>query len=219
VSEPIRVVIADDHAPTRAGIRSVLADGGFDVVAEVTDGVSAVAAAHEHRPDVVLLDVNMPGGGGVPAAHEITSQLPGCRVVMLTASRDDSDLFAALRAGAAGYLIKDMDPDRLPNALLGVLNGEAALPRTLVSRVLAEFASAGATTGGRARAGAVSPMAQLTAREREVLELLKQGLTTDQVAKRLFVSPVTVRAYVSTSVKKLRVPDRAAALRLLDSDD
>ncbi len=215
MSEPrIRVVIADDHAPTRAGICGVLTDAGFDVVAEHRDGEGAVAAAREHRPDVALLDVNMPGAGGVAAAHEITSELPGCKVVMLTASRDDADLFAALRAGASGYLIKDMDPDRLPNALMGVLNGEAALPRSLVSRVLAEFQGGG---GGRARSE-TTPVAQLTAREREVLELLKQGLTTDQVAKRLFVSPVTVRSYVSTSVKKLRVPDRQAALRLLDGD-
>jgi DNA-binding NarL/FixJ family response regulator len=110
--------------------------------------------------------------------------------------------------------VKDMDPDRLPHALRGVLAGEAALPRSLVSRVLAEFSRAG---GGTADPSP-SPLAQLTPRERAVLELLRQGLTTDQVARQLTVSPVTVRSYVSTSLKKLRVRDRESAMRLLDRD-
>ena len=214
MSEPIRVVVADDHAPTRAGIRGVLEDAGFEVVAETNDGESAVAAAREHRPAVVLLDVNMPGSGGVAAAHEITSELPGCKVVMLTASRDDDDLFAALRAGASGYLLKDMDPDRLAAALRGVLEGEAALPRSLALKVIQQLQG---TPRRRLLPSKSSPVAKLTSRETEVLELMAEGLSTEEIAKRLFIGKVTVRTHVSNVLKKLRVPDRDAAVKLLRS--
>lgn len=209
----IRVVVADDHAPTRAGVRASLDAGGFEVVAEVASARTAVAAALDLRPDVCLLDIHMPGGG-ISAAEEISRRLPDCAVVMLTYSRDDDDLFDALRAGARGYLLKDMDPDRIGPALQGVLEGEAALPRTLVSKVLQEFQ-------GRSRrklfAKAQRPT-QLTSREWEIMELLRDGLSTDEVAKRLFVAPGTVRVHVSSVIKKLQVPDRAAAIRALSAD-
>ena len=115
MSEPLRVVIADDHAPTRAGVQYALEADGCVVLAAVSDASKAVAAALEERPEVCLLDINMPGGG-IRAASQITSALPDTAVVMLTASRDDEDLFDALRAGASGYLLKDMDPDRLAAA-------------------------------------------------------------------------------------------------------
>src|SRR4051812_14615088 len=133
---------------------------------------------------------------------------------MLTASRDDEDLFDALRAGAVGYLLKDIDPARLGAALEGVINGEAALPRRLMCRVLEEFR-------GREKRRAVLSRPKgprLTAREFEVLDLLRGGLTTEEVGKRLFISPVTVRGYVATALKKLRVTDRKSAFRLLDGD-
>jgi len=206
----IRVVVADDHAPTRAGVRASLDSEGFEVVAEAASARTAIAAALEHQPDVCLLDIHMPGSG-IAAAAEVTRLLPDCAVVMLTYSRDDDDLFDALRAGARGYLLKDMDPDRIGPALQGVLDGEAALPRTLVSKVLQEFQ-------GRSRrrlfATGQRP-AQLTSREWEIMELLREGLSTDAVAKRLFVAPGTVRVHVSSVIKKLRVPDRAAAIRVL----
>src|SRR3954451_16612012 len=135
MSDVLRVVIADDHPPTRALVREALEQQGCTVVAETATADDAVTAAREHRPDVCLLDINMPGGG-ITAAAEITHTVPDSAVVMLTASRDDEDLFAALRAGASGYLLKDMDPGRLGPALQGVLAGEAVLPRWLVLKVV-----------------------------------------------------------------------------------
>ena len=205
----VRVVIADDHAPTRLGVRMALEEVGFEVVAEASTAPTAVAAALEHRPDVVLLDVHMPGSG-IAAARTLSVELPDTPVVMLTVSRDDDDLFEALRAGARGYLLKDIDPERLPHALRGVLAGEAALPRGLVARLVEAFRDGGTT--GRS----TTLLAGLSTREREVLTLLGAGLTTQQIAQRLFVAPVTVRSHISVVLKKLQVPDREAAIRLLD---
>ena len=133
----IRVLVADDHAPTRAGVRASLDAAEFEVVAEASNARPPLTCA-PRAAGRRLLDIHMPGGG-IAAADEISRELPDCAVVMLTYSRDDDDLFDSLRAGARGYLLKDMDPDRLGPALHGVLAGEAALPRSLVSRVLEEF--------------------------------------------------------------------------------
>ena len=134
MSRPLTVLVADDHAPTRAGVRAALAEDGFVVVGEAAHADAAVDAARRERPDVCVLDIEMPGSG-IAAAARITEELPGAAVVMLTVSRDDEHLFASLRAGAIGYLLKDMDPGRLGAALRGALSGEAALPRTLVARL------------------------------------------------------------------------------------
>ena len=207
----VRVLVADDHAPTRAGVRASLDADGFEVVAEASNARQAVSLALELKPDVCLLDIHMPGSG-IAAAEELMRELPNAAVVVLTYSRDDDDLFDALRAGARGYLLKDMDPDRLGAALHGVLAGEAALPRSLVAKVLDEFQ-------GRSRrrlfVRSQRPTA-LTSREWEIMELLRQGLSTEEVARRLFVSPGTVRVHVSSVLKKLQVPDRATAIRMLD---
>ncbi len=211
MTERLRVVIADDHAPTLVGVRDALERDGWQIVGAASDGKAAVEVVRRTAPDVALLDIHMPGSG-VLAADAIGRELPEVSIVMLTASRDDRDLFDALRAGAIGYLLKDMDPDRLGSALRGVLQGEAALPRHLVTRVLEEFR-------GRDRRRSVVRRERgprLTSREFEVLELLRMGLTTDDVAKRLFVSPVTVRWHVSSAVKKLRVTSREEAFRALD---
>jgi DNA-binding NarL/FixJ family response regulator len=210
--DELRVVVADDHVPTRAGVRDALERDGFLVVAEAAHAEAAVAAAVRERPDVCLLDIHMPGGG-ITAAARISEQLPGTAVVMLTVSRDDGDLFAALKAGAAGYLLKDMDPDRLPAALLGVLSGEAALPRTLMARVLEEFRS---TRRGPGVPRFEGRCVRLTSRESEVLEMLRDELGTAQIADRLGLSPVTVRRHVSALLAKLRVPDRKAMACLLE---
>ena len=209
------VVVADDHVPTRAGVRTALQGHGFSVVAEVADAAAAVEATVRERPDVCLLDVHMPGGG-IAAAAQIAERQAGTAVVMLTVSRDDKDLFAALKAGAAGYLLKDMAPARLPAALAGVLAGEAALPRTLVARLIREFRAA----ERRPRMPWLERRGvELTERELEVLEGLRQGLSTVDIAERLGVSAVTVRRHVSGILAKLRVPDRAAALRMLEDED
>lgn len=210
----MRVLIADDHVPTLVGIRDALERDGWSVCAEAPNAERAIALARDVQPNVCLLDISMPGNG-IRAAAAISSESPDTAVVMLTASRDDQDLFDALRAGAIGYLLKDIDPDRLGPALRGVLSGEAALPRHLMARVLEEFRgrSERRVVIGRRRGP------QLTAREFEVLDMLRQGLTTDDVAKRLFISTVTVRGYVASALKKLRAPDRATAFKMLADGD
>jgi DNA-binding NarL/FixJ family response regulator len=209
----IRVVVADDHAPTRAGVLASLDVDGFDIVGEASHARAAVELAVSLQPDVCLLDIHMPGNG-IAAAEEISKSVPDCAIVMLTYSRDDDDLFDSLRAGARGYLLKDMDPDRIGSALRGVLAGEAALPRSLVSKVLQEFE-------GRSRRKlfmrATRPT-QLTSREWEIMELLREGLSTEDVASRLFVTPGTVRVHVSSVLKKLRVGDRASAILALSGE-
>lgn len=208
------MVIADDHPPQRLGVRAALEAGGFEVVAEVGDADAAYEAAVEHRPDVCLLDIHMPGNG-IRAAARIVDGLPGVSVVMLTVSRNDEDLFAALRVGASGYLLKDIDPHRLPEALKGVLRGESAIPRSLVARLMEEFRGSGRKRKlpllGRQGV-------ELTSKEWEVLDLMREGLSTAEMAERLFVAPVTIRSHVSQILKKLQVKSRDEALRLLEQD-
>ena len=212
----IRVLIADDHAPTREDVRAALEeDARFEVCAEAADAPGAVAAAVRERPDVCLLDVHMPGRG-VAAAWEIHSRLPRTKVVMLTVSRDDADLFAALRAGALGYLLKDMDPRSLPRALESVLSGEVAIPRELVGQVVERFRD---TSARRRQSIADGPAEQLTSREWQVLEMLRQELTTAQIARRLVLSPVTVRTHTNAILRKLRVRDREELRRHFDEAD
>ena len=210
--ERFRVLIADDHPPTRAGVKAALERDGFLVCAQAADARSAIEAARSEHPDVCLLDIHMPGDG-IHAAETISRELPDAAVVMLTVSRTDADLFNALRAGASGYLLKDIDPVRLPLALRGVLEGEAALPRRLVALLIEEFRE----RKRRRRIPLVGRRGvELTDREWEVLELMKQGRTTDEIAARLFISPVTVRTHVSAILKKLHVSTREAALELLE---
>lgn len=207
------VLVADDHPPTRAGVRVALESGGFSVCAEVGDAASAVEAAVRLRPSVCLLDIHMPGNG-IAAADEIGKRVPEAAVVMLTVSQEEEDLFDALEAGAIGYLLKDTSPLRLPDALRAVLRGEAALPPHLVTKVVSEFRQ-------RRRRRRVSlpgrKPVDLTDREREVLAMMRDGLTTAEMAERLFVAPVTVRTHVAAILRKLRVPDRRAAVELLRS--
>jgi len=212
MAERIRVLIADHHPATRAGVRAVLEDDGFQVCAEVADAGAAVKAAVRERPDLCLVDVHVPGNG-IAAAQAIISSLPDTAVVMLAVSRNDDDLFDALRAGAVGYLPKETRPERLPHALRGVLAGEAALPRHLVARVIQDLRE----RGRRRRLPLLGRQGvELTSREWEVLDLLCEGLSTHEMAERLFVSHATIRTHVAAVVKKLRVPHREAAVRLLE---
>ncbi len=205
------MLIADDHAPTRAGVRVALEGHGFVVCAEAADAPTAVEAALRERPDVCLLDIRMPGGG-VAAAAAISSQLPEAAIVMLTVSQDEADLFDALRVGAAGYLLKDTDPRRLPTLLSNVIAGEGVLSPMLVARLIEEFRE----RGRRRRLPLVGSRGiELTSREWEVLDLLRQGVSTKQIAQRLFVTEVTVRTHISAILHKLGVPNRRAALKLL----
>ena len=210
-----RVLIADDHEPTRRDVRTALeSDERFVVCAEVGDAVAAVDAALRERPDLCLLDVRMPGSG-LAAAWEITARLPDTKVVMLTVSADDDDLFAALSAGAVGYLLKELQPDRLPRALIEVLEGEAAIPRSLVGRLVAVFRD---PAPRRRTLLSAEHGGTLTSREWQVLELMRGGLSTGEIAERLYVSHATVRSHVASILRKLRVPDRESAVRLLDGE-
>jgi DNA-binding NarL/FixJ family response regulator len=206
----IRVVMADDHARIRAQIRAALEADGVEICAEGASAEEAIKLALEHRPDVVLLDIHMPGNG-IQAAQQISRDLPQIALVMLTQSKEDDDLFDSLRAGASGYLLKGTDPAELPRALRGVLAGEAAMSPNLVTRILEEFRGPTRRRFGRKSSAA----AKLSAREWEVMEMLSQGHSTDEVSNRLFVSPTTVRVHVSAVLRKLRVKDRESAFRLL----
>ena len=211
--EPVRVVIADDHARMRGKVRDALESGGCVVCGEGASAAEAVALSLEHGPDVALLDVHMPGSG-IQAAREIVRALPDTVVVMLTQSAEDDDLFDSMRAGASGYLLKDTDPARLAAALRGVLSGEAAMPRRLVARILSEFQA----PTSRRLLRKPSAAGKLSEREWEVMKLLSEGQSTQAVAERLFLSPTTVRVHVSTVLRKLRVKDRDSAFRLLRDD-
>ena len=208
---PIRVVIADDHAPTREDIRAALEDDGrFAVVADAPDAFGAIDAAVRERPDLCLLDVSMPGGG-VAAAWEISACLPETKVVMLTVSEADRNLFGALQAGAVGYLLKDMDAARLPHALVDALEGRAALPRALVGTLIDQFRDRSARR--RTVVTQAETDRRLTSREWQVLDLLRQGLRNSEIARRLVVSPVTVRTHVNSIMRKLDAPDRETLAR------
>jgi DNA-binding NarL/FixJ family response regulator len=202
-----RVVLADDHLPSRAGVCGVLSAAGMDVCADVGTAAAAVDAVRSLRPDVCLLEVTLPGGG-IAAAEKIALEAPAVAVVMLTVASDDASLFAALRAGARGYLVKDTDPARLPLAIAGVLAGEAAIPRGMMARVLDEFCAR------EIRRRAVADVL-LTGREWQVMELLRSGLDTRGVARRLAISEVTVRRHASAAALKLDAPNRQAALHKL----
>lgn len=202
----MRVVIADDHPATRAGIRFALSPGGIEVVAEVASADAAVAAVDEFQPDVALIDINMPGDG-ISAVERISRNHPDVACVILTASEDDRHLFKALRAGASGYVLKDTDLDRLPLALEAVLKGESVLPRSLVMRVATEFEHDRPVIAGLDT--------DLTDREWDVVKLLRSGRSTAEIAEQLNVSQVTVRTHVSAIVRKLQVTNRDEVIQKL----
>lgn len=208
----MRVLIADDHAPTREDVcRALAADDGFRICAEASDASEAVQSAVRERPDICLLDIQMPGGG-VAAAWEITARLPDTKIVMLTVSDHDVDLFSALRAGAAGYLVKTMDLARLPQTLRGVVSGEAALQRSTMSRILERFQ--GSDPRRRRLVPANGLPERLTSREWEVLELLSHDRSTGEIAAELQLSTSAVRVHIAGIVHKLGVQNRAAAVEL-----
>lgn len=209
----IRVVVADGDADVRATVVAALEGNRCEVCGEAGSTEEVVALAVEHRPHVVLVDVELPGNG-ITAARELARRLPMAAVVMFATDADDDDLLDSLRAGASGYLLKDTDPSRLGFALRGVLNGEAAIPRQLVRRLTEEFRSPALPRFVKSTPEA----AKLTAREWQVMELLGAGLTTDQVARRLFLSRSTVRVHVSSALRKLRVTDRESAFAILRGD-
>ncbi len=206
---PERVVVADDHPPTRAAVRRALEAGGFVVCGEAFDASGAVAAVEATAPDAALLDIRMPGSG-IAAAAAICAASPQTAVVMLTVSEEEEDLFAALRVGALGYVLKGGDLAELAGMLRQAISGEAVLRGPLLRRVIEEF-----QVQERHRLFRSSPRVRLTEREREVLTLLDDGASTAEIAQRLYIAPVTVRSHIAAICRKLRVPDREAAVREL----
>jgi len=200
----LRVLVADDHAPTRDDVRRALEEGGMIVCAEAAHAAHAVQQALETKPDICLLDLRMPGGG-VAAAWEIAARVPTTKIVMFTVADDDANLFSALRAGAVGYLVKDFDLGNLPRELRDVADGKAAIPRTLVARMVKQF-HANDPRFRTTELGADGP--RLTSREWEVLDGLADGQSTREIARRLQLKPSGVRAHISSLVQKLGVADR-----------
>jgi DNA-binding NarL/FixJ family response regulator len=205
-----RVVLADADAPTRVGIRVALGSAGFDVVAEAADAASAVSAAFDLAPDAAMLAASLPGGG-IDAARQIAAQRPGVCLVIVSDLPSGEELVEAVLAGASGYLGRDVSEQRLPTVLRAVLAGEVALPRRhshhLVEALRGRDASRAIV---RSRAGSA-----VSDREWEVLELLADGASTDEIAHRLRISAVTVRRHISSILAKLGLPDRASAVALL----
>jgi two-component system nitrate/nitrite response regulator NarL len=211
----VRVLVVDHDRASRAGVGLALEGKGFEICAEADTAEAAMQAALRERPELCLVETDIPGGG-IAAAELLLAELPGTAVVMLSATVDEAQLFSALRAGARGYLLKDMNPKRLPAALHGVLDGEAALPRSLMGAVLDELH---ARERGR-HANQLSRLGvELTTRERQVLELLDSGHPTAAIAERLSISVVTVRRHVSEVLRKLGAPDRDSALRIVRGSD
>jgi DNA-binding NarL/FixJ family response regulator len=209
----LTVVLADDHLATRVGIRRALEPEGLRVVAEVGNAADAVQAAIEQRPDVCLLAVRLPGDG-IEAARLIKQASPETKIVMLSASGRDEELFGALRAGADGYLLMTTSPSRLPIAIRGVANGEAALPREMTARLIREFRERGHRR--RLPVSLAEPGVELTAREFDVLEQLRKRERTAVIAAQLGISEITVRRHVSSILQKLGVPNRNTAIELLE---
>jgi DNA-binding NarL/FixJ family response regulator len=210
-TQALRVLIADDHAPTRDDVRRALANGGLVVCAEAADAARAVQQALATKPDICLLDVRMPGGG-VAAAWEIAARLPTTKVVMLTVSDEDGDLFRALRAGAVSYLVKDLDLGTLPQTLLDVAGGKAAIPPELVARMVTQFHSNDPRFRTTEIGAEFGP--RLTSREWDVLAGLAEGLSTREIGRRLQLKPSGVRAHISAVVQKLGVADRQEAVAM-----
>jgi DNA-binding NarL/FixJ family response regulator len=202
----ITVLLADDQALVRAGFRALLnAEPDIEVVAEAGDGDEALAAVREHHPDVVLMDIRMPGTDGLAATRSIAGDdgTAGTRVVILTTFGVDEYVFEAIRAGASGFLVKDTEPAELVQAVRVVAGGEALLSPSVTRRLIAEFAA-------RAKEPAPSgALADLTDREREVVALVGEGLSNGEIARRLVVSPATAKTHVSRAMGKLRARDRA----------
>jgi DNA-binding NarL/FixJ family response regulator len=206
-----RTLVVDDHPLTRAALVGLLEQHGFPVVGEAGDGNEAIEVARRLRPELVLLDLAMPGLGGLEALPRLRAASPASEVVVLTASGTEENLLAAIRAGAAGYLLKTEPPERIAEFLDGVAHGETALSGEVARRLLDCVRDRGRWDSGVPEAIA----SELSAREVEVLLLLDEHLGTGQIARRLFISEHTVRSHVKSVLRKLRVSSRREALEAL----
>ena len=204
---PIRIIVADDHPVVRGGLVALLRTiPSLDVVGEAADGETAVRLTHEYRPDVVLMDVRMPGMDGVEATRQIREKTPESRVLILTMYDDDATVFTAMKAGAQGYLLKESEQDDIVRAVHAVVAGEAIFGPGVAARVLGYF------TEPPPAVVADYPFPELTQREREVLDLLAQGKKNADIAAELFVSPKTVSNQLTAIFAKLQVASRGEAI-------
>ena len=203
----LRVVVVDDHPLYREGlVAAISAMPGMEVVGDAGDGEQAVTVVAELLPDVVVMDLHMPRLNGIDATRRIAASCPSVAVLVLTMLEGDDSVFAAMRAGARGYLLKGADRAEIARALQGVAHGEVVFSSGIASRVLAFFAA------GPGAAASLEPFPELTDREREILDLVARGLTNAEIARRLVVSDKTVRNHVSNVFAKLRVAGRAEAV-------
>jgi DNA-binding NarL/FixJ family response regulator len=206
MDEPLRILIADDHPAFRTGLRVLLESiGDVEVVGEAATGEEAVQGAQELLPDVIVMDLQMPGGGGIEATRRVIEAAPHVRILMLTMFDDEDSVFAALRAGARGYVLKGAGQEELARAIEAIASGEAIFSPAIATRVIDFFARPRSPQPPRA-------FPELTEREREVLELIAQGLPNPEITRRLVLSPKTVRNHVSNILAKMQVRDRAAAI-------
>ena len=206
VTEPLRVMVADDSTDFRVGIAALLASvDGLELVGEAVDGQQAVAGALDLQPDVVLMDLHMPGCNGIEATREIVSSAPHIAVLVLTMHEDDESVFSAVRAGARGYLVKGARQAELLRALRTVADGGAVFGPEIARRMIGFFEAA-------ASAASATPFPDLTSREREILELVARGWSNQQIAAQLDLSIKTVRNHVSSVFTKIQVVDRAKAI-------
>ncbi len=201
----MRVLLVDDHALFRAGIASLLRAWGIDVVGQASDGLEALEQARQHRPDVVLMDINLPRSNGLEATRLIKTEMPDVRIVMVTVSDDEEDLFEAIKSGAEGYLLKDMSEEDFSRTMLGIENHEAPLSAGLASKILKEFARV--ARGEQAR----TSEDDLTEREREVLQLVAGGATNREIAAALFISENTASFHMKNILAKLHLKNRTQA--------
>jgi len=200
-----RILLVDDHEVVRVGLRALLEKHpDFEVVAEAASGREAVEKTRSHKPDVVVMDIRLKGGSGIEACQEITTEFPDTKVIMLTSYAEDEMLFSAIRAGAAGYVLKQIGGDDLVRAIESVGRGEALLDPAVTQRVFQEVRKA-------AREEEASAFAELTQQEMHVLQLVSEGRTNRQIAEMLFLGEGTVRNYVSSILSKLNVRNRAEA--------
>lgn len=199
----MRVLVADDHPLFRDGIVSLLTAREVDVVATTGDGVETVRRARQLRPDVVLMDIKMPGLNGIEATRHIKAELPETRIVMLTAFDDDDSVFEAIKAGADGYMLKSLRSEEFFSLLTGLARGDAPISPSLASKILRQVASAGESSGGAGD--------QLTERETEILGLVADGASNREIADVLFISENTVKYHMRHILGKLHLHSRAQA--------
>src|SRR5215211_7606855 len=210
--EHIRILIADDHPVFRFGLRALLnAMPDTEVVGEVTTGEAAIALATSAQPDVILMDINMPGMNGIEATRRIRETNPDIRILIVTMLEDDS-VFAAMRAGARGYMVKGAEPSEVLRAIRAIADGEAIFSPAIAERLIHYFATPPTAASHATRSAEAPIFPDLTDREREVLALIAQGLTNNAIAERLILSPKTIRNYITEIFSKLQVADRAQAI-------